>query len=419
MALVKRDGGDALLVAENLADDAVLIDARDGKVLQRFDLGRGKSVPNTFPYTVVVNRDGTRAWCSLWNGSSVAELDLRSGKVVREIALLPPKEETDASSHPTALLLSPDEGKLYVALANRDRVAMIATADGQSRTLSRHSPARPDLRRKLPIALAQSTDGKTLYVADSTSDAVAVFDLRESRGTHSQANAGPRLLLHSHRVVSDRAGRPWRRVVRRDRQGNGTGPNSGPETVALRGNKQQHPYIASLIRGSSRARQPATGGARPRDADRGSRAAAIAWKAAPMRSPFQLGGNPIRHVIYIIKENRTYDQIFGDIKEANGDPSLVMYGEDITPNQHKLARQFGVLDNFYDSGEVSGDGHPWSMAAITTDYNEKAWPIAYRGDEREYDSEGTVGDIVPFDEGIPDVNEPATGYSSTIWPGTT
>ena len=73
-----------------------------------------------------------------------------------------------------------------------------------------------------------------------------------------------------------------------------------------------------------------------------------------------------------------------------------MYGDDITPNQHKLARQFGVLDNFYDSGEVSGDGHPWSMAAITTDYNEKAWPIAYRSSEREYDSEGTVGDIVPL-----------------------
>ena len=102
-------------------------------------------------------------------------------------------------------------------------------------------------------------------------------------------------------------------------------------------------------------------------------------------------------MIYIIKENRTYDQIFGDIKEANGDPSLVMYGEDITPNQHKLARQFGVLDNFYDSGEVSGDGHPWSMAAITTDYNEKTWPIAYRGNEREYDFEGTVGDVVPLD----------------------
>ena len=87
--------------------------------------------------------------------------------------------------------------------------------------------------------------------------------------------------------------------------------------------------------------------------------------------PFQRGGNPIHHVIYVIKENRTYDQLFGDIREANGDASLVMYGEDITPNQHKLARQFGILDNFYDSGEVSGDGHVWSTSAITSDYTRE------------------------------------------------
>ena len=86
----------------------------------------------------------------------------------------------------------------------------------------------------------------------------------------------------------------------------------------------------------------------------------------------------IHHVIYIIKENRTYDQIFGDLKQdgkpvGNGDPSLAMYGAAITPNQHKLALQFGVLDNFFDSGEVSGDGHVWSTAAIGTDYLEKTW----------------------------------------------
>ena len=115
-------------------------------------------------------------------------------------------------------------------------------------------------------------------------------------------------------------------------------------------------------------------------------------------------------MIYVIKENRTYDQLFGDIGEANGDPLLVMYGEDITPNQHKLARQFGILDNFYDSGEVSGDGHVWSTAAITSDYTEKTWEITYRSKERSYDYEGYVGDANPMTIGIPDVNEPETGY---------
>ena len=106
-------------------------------------------------------------------------------------------------------------------------------------------------------------------------------------------------------------------------------------------------------------------------------------------------GSRIKHVIYIIKENRTYDQVFGDLKQngkavGNGDASLTMYGADITPNQHKLALQFGVLDNFFDSGEVSGDGHVWSTAAIGTDYLEKTWQQNYRGGQRTYDFEGVV-----------------------------
>ena len=87
-----------------------------------------------------------------------------------------------------------------------------------------------------------------------------------------------------------------------------------------------------------------------------------------------------------------------------------MFGADITPNEHALARQFGVLDNFYDSGEVSGNGHVWSNAAITSDYTEKTWQLVYRGNERSYDYEGMVALDYPIKIGIPDVNEPGTGY---------
>jgi hypothetical protein len=111
-----------------------------------------------------------------------------------------------------------------------------------------------------------------------------------------------------------------------------------------------------------------------------------------------------------VQENRTYDQILGDLKVGDGDPSLVLYGEDVTPNQHQLALQFGVLDNFYDSGEVSGDGHMWSLAATTTDYNEKTWQINYRGSERTYDYEGLVADEYPLQHNLPDVNEPQSKY---------
>jgi hypothetical protein len=123
----------------------------------------------------------------------------------------------------------------------------------------------------------------------------------------------------------------------------------------------------------------------------------------------------IKHVIYIIKENRTYDQIFGDLKQdgkpvGNGDASLAMYGVESTPNAHKLALQFGVLDNFYDSGEVSGDGHVWSMAGIGSDALEKSWQQSYRGGQRTYDFEGVVAEGYPILQKIPDVVEPASGY---------
>jgi hypothetical protein len=121
-------------------------------------------------------------------------------------------------------------------------------------------------------------------------------------------------------------------------------------------------------------------------------------------------GSPIHHVIYIIKENRTYDQLFGDLEVGDGAPSLAMFGEEITPNHHKLARQFGVLDNFYDSGEISGNGHVWSTAAITSDYTEKIWPINYRNNQRTYDFEGVVNGEYPLLQHIADVDEPSTGY---------
>jgi len=399
LAVIKGRDGDLLLIAENLADDAVLIDAHSGNVLQRFNLSWGKTVPESFPYSVIVTRDGSRAWCSLWNRSAVAELDLRAGKVVRKIMLLPPKRDIDPSSHPTALLLSPDERSLYVTLANRDAVALISTASGKvERYLDTRLPGQV-YGGTYPNGLAESPDGKTLYVANASSDAVAVFDLRKSAaGYFIPTEWYPTALaVHGDELLIATG------------KGRGTGPNSGWENSSKHPGRRQHPYIASLIRGSiarinlseaERNRQKLTQEVLDSNLMEG-RAGEIA---------FQRGGNPIHHVVYIIKENRTYDQIFGDIAGANGDPALVMYGEQITPNEHKLARQFGILDNFYDSGEVTGDGHVWSTSAITSDYTEKTWQIVYRGKERDYDYEGWVGEAIPMNLGIPDVDDPATGY---------
>jgi YVTN family beta-propeller protein len=401
LALVKRDGGDALLVAENLADDVVLLDVRSGKVLQRFDLSRGKYIPAAFPYGVVASADGSRGWCSLWNASQVAELDLRSGKVARQIALLPPQREIDASSHPTALLLSPDGNHLYVTLSNRDSVAVVSMADGAAeRYLSTSLPGQT-YGGSYPDALAQPPDGSKLYVANASSDAVAVFDAHSKQQTAAYfiptewyptalAVHGEELLVASGK-------------------GEGSGPNADWQENPERPGKRRHPYIATMIRGSVARVSLAEA-----DSNRDKLTQAVVrsnqMEGRTGEISFQHGKNPIHHVIYIIKENRTYDQLFGDIREANGDAALVMYGEAITPNQHKLARQFGILDNFYDSGEVSGDGHVWSTAAISSDYTEKTWEITYRGKERHYDYEGWVGDSNPMTLSIPDVNEPGTGY---------
>ena len=176
------------------------------------------------------------------------------------------------------------------------------------------------------------------------------------------------------------------------------------------GGGKEHPYIPTLIGGSIQRLSLS-------DIDKNLavyteqvnvRTIVCVRRAASLNSPPET--IPIRHVIYVLKENRTYDQILGDLPAGDGDPSLTMYGADITPNEHKLALQFGVLDNFYDSGEVSGDGHIWSTASITSDYNEKTWPIGYRSKERTYDSGGAVAEGDPLEQGIPDVDDPGTGF---------
>jgi hypothetical protein len=202
-------------------------------------------------------------------------------------------------------------------------------------------------------------------------------------------------------------------------KGKGTGPNNFPQRMAesepAGQPKRDNTYIATLLYGSlATLDESAIATNLPQwtsvviESNR--------MKAAAEKIAFAGGAQSrIKHVIYIIKENRTYDQIFGDLKQdgkpvGNGDPSLTMFGESITPNLHKLALQFGVLDNFFDSGEVSGDGHVWSNAAIGTDYLEKTWQQSYRGSQRTYDYEGVVADGYPLLQKIPDVNEPQSGY---------
>ena len=410
LAVISDGGRDKLLVANNLSDNVVLLDPATGKVLQSFDLSTSDLVPSSFPYTVVAMRDGRRAWCSLWNASQVAELDLTSGKVTRWIKLKQPEDPIAPGSHPTAMLLSPNEKALYVALSNIDQVAVVATETGQPFAFLSSFKVDAKIWGSYPIALAQSLDGKHLFVADASLNAVAVLEV-------SQVSAGPiyndMFFVSPQLIPTDWY--PSALAVHGDdlliatAKGEGTRPNKDLGKTLYEMKRHGHPYIGTLLRGSiARLNIPSTLEKLPQLTQVAENDNLL--HSEPGTISFAGGENPFKHVIYVIKENRTYDQILGDLKIGDGDPSLTMYGEDITPNEHKLALQFGVLDNFYDSGEVSGDGHLWSTAAITSDYNEKTWQIAYRGKERTYDFQGQVADEYPLEHNQPDVDDPSTGF---------
>ncbi len=415
LAVIAGKSGDKLLVANNLSDNAVLLDSDDGHILQRFDLSTHEMIPSSFPYTVVATRDGRRAWCSLWNSSRVAELDLEKGTVTRWIPLLEPKDPIAPGSHPTDLLLSPDEKLLYVALSNADAVATVDAASGEVIHLSSTNLPGQEHAGTYPSALARSSDGTRLFVADASLNAIAVFD------TAALTKPGTSFPLPQEAlgfIPTDWY--PSALAVQGDdlliatAKGESTGPNGGISQLKSERRRREHPYIPTLMYGSlSRLNFRTVEKGLPDLTQRVKES--NLFVSDPGKITFRAGANPIHHVIYILKENRTYDQIFGDLKAGgrsvgNGDPSLTIYGEDVTPNLHKLALQFGVLDNFYDSGEVSGDGHDWSNAAITSDYNEKTWQITYRGHEHIYDYQGTVADEFPLELGEPDVDEPGTRY---------
>jgi DNA-binding beta-propeller fold protein YncE len=410
LAVISSKGGNRLLVADNLADNVVLLDAKSGKILERFDLSTNDLVPSSFPYTVVVSHDGRRAWCSLWNASQVAELDLANGKVVRWIKLKAPDDALDPGSHPTALLLSPDEKLLYAALSNADAVAVISTESGRPITFLSTTPRNQQYAGSYPDALAQSADGKRLFVADASSNAVAVFDTSSLNANAAADVAAPAALGF---IPTDWY--PTALAVQGNDlliatgKGEGTGPNVGMGKTAREMKTHGHPYIVTLLYGSIARLNIASTLGKLEEFTRTVEKDNLLHQS-PGAIQFAGGKNPIRHVIYVIKENRTYDQILGDLKVGNGDASLTLYGADVTPNEHKLAMQFGVLDNFYDSGEVSGDGHQWSTAAITSDYNEKTWQIAYRGKERTYDFQGNVAGEFVLEHHEADIDDPGTGY---------
>ena len=418
-----------LLVADNLSDDVLLLDPASGKIEKRYDLSESSAVPSAYPIALAVPQYGGRAFVALWNSSEIVELDVINGGIGRRLNLLKPTSPTAAGTHPCAFEFSPDNKTLYVALANRDAVAAINVGPGEVHGqfsvkgyFDTRLPGKSYFGAE-PEALAINGDGSRLYVANAISDAVAVIDTKKlTKDAAKKGMVEPDGFIPTEWMPMDLAFIPSAaggKLYVATAKGKGTGPNGAPmqPTDNSKGKRFIRPYsyIATLLHGSL-----ATLDAGDVEKNLPQWTSVVLksnrMKAAEEKIAFAgTEQSRIKHVIYIIKENRTYDQIFGDLKKdgkpvGNGDPTLNMYGEAITPNLHKLALQFGVLDNFYDSGEVSGDGHVWSNAAIGTDYLEKTWQQSYRGSQRTYDFEGVVAEGLPLLQNIPDVNEPASGY---------
>ena len=306
------------------------------------------------------------------------------------------------------MLLNQDEHTLYVAMAN----AATAKADGVAAVdLERGVPQRcyraaldsKDGPGAASIAIALSADEKHLYAAAASLNAVAVFKTKPNDRTSDGPDVEFPVGFVPTEWYPSATALAGKDLLIASAKGESSGPNNMKAAAQTELHPNPHPYIATLIGGAiqrlSLEQIDANLGAYTRQVEDNN-----LIHADPEKIDFVTGQNPIRHVIYILKENRTYDQIFGDLGAGDGDRSLTMYGAEITPNEHKLALQFGVLDNFYDSGDVSANGHLWSDASATSDYIEKIWPIIYRGSERPLNQGNTL------DQGIPLPDDPGTGF---------
>jgi DNA-binding beta-propeller fold protein YncE len=351
----------------------------------------------SFPYTCLFDKARKRLYVSLWAKGKVAVMDVAPLKVLDYFA---------TESHPTEMLLSPDDKYLFVACANSTKVSVLNAADGKgiqtiSTALFANAPNGTG-----PCSMSMTPDGQVLFVANADNNNVAVFNISDAK------NAKPLGFIPvGYYPTAVRYNAADQRIYVANARGSSTRANPQGPNPLMQAGPTVREYIAGLYKGTlSMIDMPTE--------ERMLTYSKQAYACAPLREDLGVRGevpkdgpipgkvgdpSPIKHCVYIIRENRTFDQVFGDMKDGNGDPNLCIFPERVTPNAHRLARQFVLLDNFYVESEVSADGHEWSMGAYCTDFVKKAWPLNYRGGKKiTYPAEGM------FDE----IARPAGGY---IW----
>ena len=371
-----------LIFLADLFNNAIkVINPQSGRVVENWKTARR-------PYKILFHPDGKTFFVSSWADGVITQHDAQNGAVVNRVA---------AGSHPTDMLWrekrTGDEegesdqfkGRIFVTLGNTNSVRVIGVNESRELraietinvALYPESPAG-----MTPSALALSDDQNSLYVVCSDANAVAAVNVAGGR-SRVLGFIPTGWYPTAARVLDDQ------RLLVLNGRGNRSFANpQGPSPIRLPANEHlgaapNSQYVGRLQRGSASI------------IDTVDPAHLIAWtdqvrrntpyKAAPStRRP----ASPIEHIVYIVKENRTYDQVLGAIGKGNSDPSLTVFGPRITPNHHKLANEFVLLDNFYVNADVSADGHNWTTAAIAPDYVQRLWPNSYAGRRKTYDYEG-------------------------------
>jgi YVTN family beta-propeller protein len=356
--------GKTLYVTQVFAQTVSSIDLASGRILQTVSLPAE-------PYTCLVSADGKTLYVSLWGGARVQVFDTR---------LLMLKEELQTDEHPNALLLSADGTRLFIACATAATVWVYDTFAGLpiEQISTRLFPNAPPTAG--PNSLSLSPDGRTMLVANADDNDVAVVDVRNSAQSlvdgFIPAGWYPTGAIFSH---------DGKQMFVLSGKGSSSQPNStGIGAVQrLLGTVSAVPVPGrmELERYTRQARSLTPY----------SDAILMAPASVPVGSPIPQvvgGSSPIKHVFYVIRENRTFDQVLGDLPQGNGDPPLAIFGSQVTPNAHALAQTFVLLDNFYVNAEVSEDGHAYAMGAVATDFVQKLWQTYYSGRGGIYLSEG-------------------------------
>ncbi|HTM48659.1 MAG TPA: beta-propeller fold lactonase family protein [Bryobacteraceae bacterium] len=358
------------LYAADISGDAIaVLDLKRGRLQQRIPTA-------AMPYRILFHPDGKQFLVTSWSGGEVVRHDSAGGSILQRVPL---------GSHPTDMVWqpSPQGLRLFVAAAHTNDVYLLSSqTGGELRIIERLSVAMTPRQPPgmTPSALALSPDGRFLYVACSDANAIAVADVS---GAMSRVVG----FIPAGWYPTETLPLPDGRLVVLNGKGLRSFPNpKGPQDNRKErpANRQQATYMQ--IGGMSLID--------PVDEERLKEYTRAVYLNSPYRDqlldnagtpegnpvPSRPGQpSPIRHVIYVVKENRTYDQVFGDLKEGNGDPSLLLFTEESSPNHRKLAREFNLFDNFYVNGDVSADGQNWSSGAIAPDYTNKLQPNVSSG----------------------------------------